>query len=179
MIGNNGFHLLSTMIYLALIFAAAIISVLGSIWIMVFLTRKSIQEKKEIIRSHNIGTAMVLGAFIWTIGHMCFETIKPIMNVWYVNYPAGINLKTGLLFFLGVIASLFVALVSGALVVFLALKLLIGITRDIDEWEEIRKGNIAVAVVIGVTVIVLGMFIESIISTIMPGAFQLVETDLK
>ena len=166
MIENNGLHLLSTMIYLAVIFAAAIISVLGSIWIMAFLTRKSIQEKKEIIQRHNVGTAMVLGAFIWTIGHMCYETIKPIMNVWYINYPAGIGLKTGLLFFLGVIASLLIALVSGALVIFLALKLLMGITRDIDEWKEIRSGNIAVAVVIGVTVIVLGLFIESIISSI-------------
>jgi hypothetical protein len=166
MMETNGFNLLSTVIYLAVIFAAAIISVLGSIWIMAFLTRKSIQEKQEIVQRHNIGTAMVLGAFIWTIGHMCYETIKPIMNVWYVNYPAGIGLKTGLLFFLGVIASLLVALVSGALVVFLALKLLMGITRDIDEWKEIRSGNIAVAVVIGVTVIVLGMFVESIISSI-------------
>ena len=172
MIGNNGFHLLSTILYLALIFAAAIISVLGSIWIMVFLTRKHIQGKREIIRCHNVSSAMVLGAFIWTIGHMCFETLQPIMNVWYANYPAGINLKTGLLFFLGVIVSLLVALVSGALVVFLALKLLIGITRDIDEWEEIRKGNNAVAVVIGVTVIVLGMFIESIISTIILTLFN-------
>jgi len=166
MMETNDVNLLSTAIYLAVIFAAAIISVLGSIWIMTLLTRKSIQEKKEIVQRHNIGMAMVLGAFIWTIGHLCFETIKPIMNVWYVNYPAGISIQTGLLFVLGVIASLLIALVSGALVVFLALKLLMGITRDIDEWEEIRKGNIAVAVVIGVTVIVLGMFIESIVSSV-------------
>jgi pilus assembly protein TadC len=165
MMETNGFNLLSAAIYLALILLAAILSVLGSIWIMTFLTRKSIQEKKEIVRRQNIGTAMVLGAFIWTIGHLCYETIQPIMNVWYVNYPAGISLKTGLLFFLGVIASLLVALVSGALAVYLALKLLMGITRDIDEWEEVRSGNIAVAVVIGVTVIVLGMFIETIISS--------------
>jgi uncharacterized membrane protein YjfL (UPF0719 family) len=172
MIENNGFHLVSTLIYLALIFAAAIVSVLGSIWILLFLTRKSIQEKKEIVKHHNVATALVLGAFIWTIGHMCFETIKPIMNVWYINYPAGITFRTGLLFVLGAMASLLVALVSGALVVFLALKLLIGLTRDIDEWEDIKKGNTAVAVVIGVTVIVLGIFIESIISTITLALFN-------
>ncbi len=172
MMESNGLNMLSTLIYLVVIFIAAIISVLGSIWIMAFLTRKSIQEKKEIVQRHNIGTAMVLGAFIWTVGHLCFETIKPIMNVWYINYPAGISLKTGLLFFLGVIASLLVALISGALVIFLALKLLMGITRDIDEWKEIKSGNIAVAVVIGVTVIVLGMFIESIISSISLALFN-------
>ncbi|MBN2400048.1 MAG: DUF350 domain-containing protein [Candidatus Aminicenantes bacterium] len=172
MMESNGLNLLSTVIYLAVIFIAAIISVLGSIWIMAFLTRKSIQEKKEIVQRQNINTAMVLGAFIWTVGHLCFETIKPIMNVWYINYPAGIRLATGLLFFLGVIASLLVALVSGALIVFLALKLLMVITRDIDEWKEIKSGNIAVAVVIGVTVIVLGMFIESIISSISLALFN-------
>ena len=169
---NNGFNLVSTIFYFALIFTAAIISVLGSIWIMMILTRKNIQEKKEIVQRHNVGTAMVLGAFIWTIGHMCFETVKPIMNVWYINYPAGITLKTGLLFCLGVIASLLVALVSGALVVFLALKLLMGITRDINEWQEIKSGNMAVAVVIGVTVIVLGMFVESIISSVCLALFN-------
>lgn len=172
MIGNSGFNLLSTAIYLAVSLTAGIISILGSIWILTFLTRKSVHEKREIVRHKNIAPALVLGAFIWTIGHMCFEAIKPIMNVWYINYPGNIGFKTGLLFVLGTLASLLMALILGALVVFLALKLLIGLTRDIDEWDEIEKGNHAVAVIIGITAIVLGMFIESIVSTISLALFN-------
>ena len=160
----GGSQLLSTLLYFVLLFLAAIVAVVGSVLIISFMTGKGLREKREIVQRHNIGTAVVLGAFIWTIGRICLETVKPMMNVWYSNYAGGITLAKALLFSLGVIGALLIALVVGALVVFLALKLLMIITRDIDEWKEVQEGNMAVAVVIGVTVIVVGMFFESIIS---------------
>jgi len=170
--GNSSINLISTVLYLVLLFMSAIVSILGSIWIIQFLTRRDYEEKKEIIRHHNIGVAMVLGAFIWTIGRMCLETIKPIMNTWYTQYSAGVSLKIALYFSLGVLLSLMIALLSGALVVFLAMRLLMVLTKDIDEWKELRKGNMAVAVIVSVTVIVLGMFFETIISQLVLALFN-------
>ena len=44
--------------------------------------------------------------------------------------------------------------------------------KDIDEWEEIKQGNIAVAIVISITVVVVGMFFESIVSYIVINIFR-------
>ncbi|MCP4154987.1 MAG: DUF350 domain-containing protein [bacterium] len=156
----------STLIYLSLIFGSVIISVMGSMIIITFLTRKKIEVKEEILRNRNVGLAMVLGSFIWTIGRMCFESIKPIMNVWYNNYASGFSVKSGFNFVAGILGSLLNALVMGALTVLLAVKVLMVITKDINEWKEIKRGNVAVAIVIAVTVIVVGMFFESTISYI-------------
>ncbi len=84
MSGENTFLLiLSNLIYLLLIFSSVIISVFGSMIIIKFLTRQKIDVREEIVVNRNIGIALVLGSFIWTLGRLCFETIKPIMNVWY------------------------------------------------------------------------------------------------
>lgn len=158
--------ILSTVIYLALIFVSSIISVLGSIGIISFLTRKSIDVKEEIVKNKNVGIALVLVSFIWAIGRMCIETVRPIMNAWYSGYASGFTFKTILFFSLGFLGSLLVALISGALIIFLSMRILMVVTRDIDEWLEIKHGNTAVALVIAATIFVVGMFFESIISYI-------------
>lgn len=163
---TDNLQLFSTLIYLALIFASVIISVMGSMIIITFLTRKKIQVKEEIVRNKNVGIALVLGSFIWTIGRMCVESIKPIMNVWYSNYASGFTAKSVFSFVIGIFGSLLAALVIGAIAVFLSITVLTFITRDIKEWEEMRWKNAAVGIVISITVIVVGMFFESIVSYI-------------
>lgn len=166
-------ELLSTIIYITLIFISAIISVMGSIIIISFLTRKKIHVKEEIVRNRNVGIALVLGSFIWTIGRMCFESIKPIMNVWYNTFASGFDSRTALLFAMGIVGSMLNALIIGAIVVYLSIKLLMVMTRDINEWEEMKRGNIAVGIVISITVVVVGMFFEYIISYIVMHIFDI------
>jgi uncharacterized membrane protein YjfL (UPF0719 family) len=166
-------ELLSTIMYLILVFVSVIISVMGSVYILSFLTRRKIDVKKEIVKERNPGIALVLGSFIWTIGQMCISSMKPIMNVWYNYFASGFSLKTVLSFAAGTLGSLLSALVIGAITVYFSLKVLMMITKDIDEWEEIEQGNIAVAIVISITVVVVGMFFESIISYIVTNIFSL------
>ncbi|MCP4217064.1 MAG: hypothetical protein GY765_20620 [bacterium] len=165
-------QLFSTFIYVFLIFASVIISVMGSIIILSWLTRKSINVKEEIIYNRNVGLALVLGSFIWTIGRMCVESIKPIMNVWYNTFASGFTFSTAASFILGIFGSLLNALVMGAITVFLSLKVLMIINKGIDVWLEIKRENIAVAIIISITVIVVGMFFESIISYIVMNIFD-------
>ena len=108
----------------------------------------------------------MLGSFIWTIGRMCIETLKPVMNGWYNAYATGFGIKNIFMFALAVFGSLLVSLLIGALTVYLSLKMLIMINKDINEWEEIKRGNIAVAMIISITVLVVGTFFESINSYI-------------
>jgi hypothetical protein len=162
----------STVIYFILLLVSAIIAVMGSIILISRFTGKSIDEKEEIVANRNIGMALVLGSFIWTIGRMCFETIKPTMNAWYTAYSAGFDIMTILKFTLGIIGAQVIALIIGTVTIFFSVKILMVFTKNINEWEEIKDGNNAVAVMISVTVVVVGMFFESIISTIVVNLFN-------
>ncbi|MCK4763869.1 MAG: DUF350 domain-containing protein [Candidatus Aminicenantes bacterium] len=162
----------STIIYLVLILFSAVIAIMGSILIISFFTGRAINEKEEIVANRNIGMALVLGSFIWTIGRMCFETVKPTMNAWYSAYSAGFNIKTALKLTLGILGSQVIALIIGAVTIYISVKGLMIFTRGINEWEEIKNGNNAVAIIISVTVVVVGMFFESIISTIVVNLFD-------
>lgn len=162
----------STVIYFLLILISALIAVMGSIVLMSWFTSKTIDEKEEIVENRNIGMALVLASFIWTIGRMCFETIKPTMNAWYTAYSAGFNLKTIMKLTLGILGAQVIALIIGAITIFISIKILMVFTRQINEWEEVKDGNNAVAVIISVTVIIVGMFFESIISTIVVNLFH-------
>ncbi len=163
----------STLVYVTLIFASVIISVMGSMIIISFFTRKKVDVKEEILRNRNVGMALVLSSFIWTIGRMCFESIKPIMNVWYNTFASGFSVKTAFSFVVGILGSLVNALFIGAITVYLSIKVLFILNKDINEWEEMKRGNMAVAIVIAVTVVVVGMFFESIISYIVMHIFNL------
>jgi uncharacterized BrkB/YihY/UPF0761 family membrane protein len=145
---------------------------MGSMIIITHLTRRTIYVKEEIVKNRNIGIALVLSSFIWTIGRMCIETIRPIMNVWYNTYASGFSLKSVLIFVLGILGSLLIALIIGAIIVFLSMKVLMVINKDINEWEEIKRGNTAVALIISITVVVVGMFFESIVSNLVINLFN-------
>lgn len=167
MSGNNTYlFIISNLIYLLLIFLSVVIAVFGSIIIIKYLTRQKIDIKEEIVENRNIGIALVLGSFIWTLGRLCFETIKPSMNAWYSGYYSGFSLGSSLKLLLGVIVSLSMALLAGAATIYFAVKVLMVFTRDIDEWNEIKNGNNSVAIIISITVIVIGLFFESVLSTI-------------
>ena len=162
----------STVIYFILLLISAIIAVMGSITLISRFTGKSIDEKEEIVSNRNIGMALVLGSFIWTIGRMCFETIKPTMNAWYATYSTGFDIMAVLKFTLGILGAQVIALIIGTVTIFFSVKILMVFTKNINEWEEIKNGNNAVAVMISVTVVVVGMFFESIISTIVVNLFN-------
>lgn len=163
----------STLIYVILIFASVIITVMGSMILISLFTHRKIDIKEEILRNRNVGMALVLASFIWTIGRMCFESVKPIMNVWYNTFAAGFTLGSGITFIFGVLGSLLNALFIGAVTVFLSIKLLMVMTKGINEWEEMKRGNIAVAIVMAITVVVVGMFFESIISYVVMSIFDI------
>lgn len=169
---TSNLELFSTILYILLIFLSVIISVMGSMIIITHLTRRTIYVKEEIVKNRNIGIALVLSSFIWTIGRMCIETIRPIMNVWYNTYASGFSLKSVLIFMLGILGSLLIALIIGAIIVFLSMRVLMVINKDINEWEEIKRGNTAVALIISITVVVVGMFFESIVSNLVINIFN-------
>ena len=62
------------------------------------------------------------------------------------------------LFFSGV--QFVVAIISAAIVAYLSVWLFDKATRNIDEWNELRKGNLAVGVILGATIIGVGIVLR-------------------
>ncbi len=59
----------------------------------------------------------------------------------------------------GVVGLALTVIVAG-LVTFLGVLLFERTTREIDEWEELRRGNLAVGIVIGATVLAVGLIVR-------------------
>ena len=57
-------------------------------------------------------------------------------------------------------AGLVITVIVGGLVTFLGVWLFARTTRDIDEWAELRKGNLAVAVVMTAMVVAVGIVVR-------------------
>jgi uncharacterized membrane protein YjfL (UPF0719 family) len=62
------------------------------------------------------------------------------------------------LFFSGV--QFIVAIVAAAIVAYLSVWLFDKATRDLDEWNELRKGNVAVGVILGAMIIGVGIVLR-------------------
>jgi len=158
-------NVISILLYLILIFLAVTLTVTGAMVIIARLTRR-IDEKKEIVRNRNVGIALVFSSFLWAIGNLTLQSIRPIMNSWYTLYSRGFDFGRGVTFALKIIGSLLIALGFGAVAIFLSIRVLMVLHRKIDEWEEIKNGNLAVAITISVTVVVVGMFFQPVVNAV-------------
>ncbi len=58
------------------------------------------------------------------------------------------------------LAQLVVAIILGAVVAFLSFYLFQWFTRDLDEWEELRRGNPAVGVVLGMILVSVALILR-------------------
>jgi len=70
------------------------------------------------------------------------------------------------------LGSIAVALVMSLAAIWLALRIFLRLTREIDELAEIRANNVAVAFVLGCVIVVIGLFlghgIQSLLAAIIP-----------
>ena len=57
-------------------------------------------------------------------------------------------------------AQLVISIITAALVAYLSIWLFDRTTRNIDEWNELRKGNLAVGVVLGALIIGIGIILR-------------------
>lgn len=67
------------------------------------------------------------------------------------------------------------ALVVGAAVIALGIRIFVRLTRNVDELEEIRKGNVAPALALGAVVVVMALLAAPGLRTILDGLLPLPE----
>ncbi|MDA3938739.1 MAG: DUF350 domain-containing protein [Spirochaetia bacterium] len=122
---------------------------------------KNINEENEI-KNNNIAVAILSGSFIFAMGIMMRSSVDPLIQsifraIFYNNSGiSGIfgHLSIALLQF---IASLFISISS----LWLGLKGFTWLSHNINEFEEIQKNNIAVAILMASIIITLALFLQN------------------
>jgi uncharacterized membrane protein YjfL (UPF0719 family) len=125
-----------------------------------------IDEMKEL-KKGNVAIAIVLVSLMGGIGLVLSTGVdqfgQVFMNVFSSKYSFPLFLVAMVL----AIIDLLVAVLISVFVIYLSIKVLDTMTAEIDELAELKKGNVAVGLEVGVVILV--------ISVIMIGAIQGIE----
>ncbi len=122
---------------------------------------KSINEENEI-KNNNIAVAILSGSFIFAMGIMMRSSVNPLIQsifraIFYNDSgTSGVmgQLSIALLQF---IASLVISIIS----LWFGVKGFTWLTKNIDEFDEIQKNNIAVAILMASIIITLSLFLQN------------------
>ena len=172
--------LVSGLVELLLSFVLGILVAFGAFRLFARLT-KDMDEVDEI-RKNNVAVAVVLVSMVVSTGLVARAAIYPVIGA----------LQSALVSELGPGA---VAAVAGRGVLYVLLsfagaagaiatgtKIFLRLTRDIDELAELRRNNVAVAIVLAGFILVMGLFlsrgVESLLAALVPEpAFGRIEVE--
>jgi len=118
-------------------------------------------DEWEELRQGNAAVGIVLGAILVAVAIV----LRPALTVSTATWDVG-----GELFFRVLLAEalqLAVGLVLAVVTLALALYLFAGLTRGIDEVEELKKGNLAIAGLLAGVVVGVGLLVSQAVGEIM------------
>jgi uncharacterized membrane protein YjfL (UPF0719 family) len=121
---------------------------------------KNIDEEKELAKG-NVAVGIIVAAV--------FVAIALVVQSGVSGLSVGINkaVSVGILSFDGLLAIgvAFIQLILGIMLavgaIYLALYILDKLTKEVEEFEEIKKGNVAVALEMGGVIIAVAVIIQS------------------
>ncbi|WP_028974980.1 DUF350 domain-containing protein [Spirochaeta cellobiosiphila] len=118
-------------------------------------------NEKECLLDNNIAVAIVSGAMIFSIGYIFKSSLIPLVqSLFRIAFHPSSSYKTLLIQIIIILIQFGITLFISILSLWLGLKVFTALTRDIDEFEEIKNNNIAIAILMGVVIITLALFIE-------------------
>jgi uncharacterized membrane protein YjfL (UPF0719 family) len=132
---------------------------------------KNIEEMSEL-KKNNVAVGILLGSTILSVAFVVKETSDPVASSLQTVVHGGLSV-VGLLKVVAVgLGAIALAMVMSLTSIWLALRIFLRLTREIDELAEIRANNVAVAVVLGCVIVVIGLFlghgIQSLLAAIIP-----------
>lgn len=132
---------------------------------------RNIEEMSEL-KKNNVAVGILLGTTILSVALVVKETSDPVASSLQTVVQAGLSVA-GVLKVVGIgLGSIAVAMVMSLAAIWIALRIFLRLTREIDELAEIRANNVAVAIVLGCVIVVIGLFlghgIRSLLAAIIP-----------
>jgi len=143
-------------------FVIGLILAMGAVYIglkMFDKITKDIDEWDEI-KKGNAAVGIVMAAVIISIANVIQSGVQNITSCLDGDDSFGVAC-IGLL--VGIV-NLLIALVAAVIAIYIAIRVLDKITTDIDEMAELKKGNIAVAIIIAGVLFAVSFVISSAVS---------------
>lgn len=153
----------SIIIFLLQIFIGILFAILSIYLGLRFYDKmtKGIDEIKEL-KKGNVAVAIILGSLILSIGTIIQQGVNQFDNV----LLKGVSLPLFIIAFIMAIFQLAVTVLIAILVIYVAIRVLDSMTVGIDELSEIKKGNVAVAILVATVIYLVSMVVAGSISGI-------------
>ena len=151
--------------HLVLSFMLALLATYGSFRVFDKLTR-TIDEVAEL-KANNVSVSILMAAMLLSSAIILKAAITPAISTlqtYLYQGMTGVSLLKVIGFAAGyVVAALILAIVT----VWLAIRCFLGLTRDLDELDEIKKNNTAVAVLLAAVIVIMGLFLADGIGSLL------------
>ena len=121
---------------------------------------KGIDEEKEIARGNAAVGILVASVFI-AIGIVVQSGVTGVSRGLSTAWNVGIFSTEGILAIVMAILQLILGIVLAIVAIYIALNILDRLTKGIEEFEELKKGNVAVALEMAGVIITVAIIIQS------------------
>jgi uncharacterized membrane protein YjfL (UPF0719 family) len=159
-------HALTLVIYFLMLAAAGAL-ILWLTTLLMKIATKGTDAIEEIARKGNLAVALVYATFFSVIAIVVWRPISPLMASWARMIYAGVGFKDFILFLIKSLIYIGTALALSGAAIFGATRLFTKVTKEVDEWDEIRKGNVAIAVMLCIMALTIGYFVSDFVSYLM------------
>lgn len=136
---------------------------MGSVYIGIKMFDKlteGIDEMAELKRG-NVAVALLLGAIIFSIANVVEGGVSGLTQTFSGSLTQGEMLVS---FVIG-LANLVVSLILAVLAIYLSINVLDRITVGIDEFKELKRGNVAVAIIMAAVLLAVSFVIRGAVAS--------------
>ncbi len=162
------FAVIKSLLIWILEIAVAVAACGASIYIAISIfdrTTKNLDEWKEI-KKGNVAVAILLGGVIFSIIAIIVPSVANLLHGLFNEAIMKNPISLVTVFVVNVI-NLILSLLVASIAISFAFKLIDELTEDIDEEKEIKKGNVAVAILTAIVMLATAMLIKEVIAYIL------------
>ncbi len=128
----------------------------------------AIDDDKEL-KNGNISVAVLMGSVIFSIVWITRGSVISGMDTISTLFRSGFILKNTLIAIGIFVLQILVSGILSIITIWISTLLFTLLTKNFDEFKEIKNNNLAIALVLGVVVISLALFVEPAINVILNG----------
>ncbi|NNE42932.1 MAG: hypothetical protein HKN12_01875 [Gemmatimonadetes bacterium] len=157
--------LISGLAHLALSVILAVMTTYGSFRVLGRLMKQ--EDPVRALREGNTAMGVLLAGVLVACALIVKAVTEPAVSTIQVFLFGGLGPLDVAKIIAMIGGYILLAIVLANITVWLALRCFLWLTHDLDELAEIRANNLAVAITVGVTVAVMGLFLSDGLSSLM------------
>jgi uncharacterized membrane protein YjfL (UPF0719 family) len=161
---DQSIGLICGVVHLLLSFLLAIIATFGSFKIFDKLT-KDIDEVEEL-KANNVAVGISLAAMLLSSAMVLKSVTSPAISTLQTYLYQGMDFVSGAKlvgFLVGYIAFAWIVAIG---VIWFAISMFLKLTKTVDEFAEIKAGNVSVAIVFAVVILIMGLLLGDAIKSL-------------